>query len=97
MEHISSCLVCEPIMWIRDGAALIPHDEQHAFRYKVRDRSGNTLGFINTDRARQHPGVKWELSLLRNGKIEELNGKFGTVQEALKAFQGVIEEGVLAI
>jgi len=91
MEHFSCDLVCEPIMWIGEGAALIPHDEQHAFRYEVRDKHGNVLGFINTDRARQHPDVKWELSLLRNGKVEELDGKYGTVQEAFKTFQGVIE------
>ena len=89
MEHVLSGLVYEPIMWITDGPALAPRDEQHAFRYEVRDRSGNVLGFINTDRARQHPAVKWEVSLLRNGKIEELKGKYGTVQEAFKAFRGV--------
>ena len=84
MEHFSSDFVCEPIMWV--GGEVIPHDEQHAFRYEVRDKRGNVLGFINTDRARQHPDVKWELSLLSDGKIEELDGKYGTVQEALAAF-----------
>ena len=78
--------ICEAIMWIGDGARLIPHDEQHAFRYEVRDERGTTIGFINTDRARQHPHVKWERSLLREGKIEELIGKHATVQEALAAF-----------
>lgn len=79
-------LSCEAIMWIGDGAQLIPHDEQHAFRYEVRDQRGNVVGFINTDRARQHPDVKWERSLLRNEQIEELVGKYATVQEALAAF-----------
>lgn len=50
----------------------LAHDEQHAFRYEVRDQRGTTIGFINTDRARQHPNVKWERSLLRNGGIEKL-------------------------
>jgi hypothetical protein len=88
MEQLSNGkgLTCEAIMWIGDGAQLIPHDVQHAFRYEVRDERGSVLGFINTDRARQHPNVKWERSLLRNGGIEELVGKFATVQEALAAF-----------
>lgn len=79
-------LSCTPVMWIGDGAALIPHDEQHAFRYEVRDQKGYAIGFINTDRARQHPNVKWERSLLRNGGIEKLVVKYATVQEALSAF-----------
>jgi hypothetical protein len=93
MKHFLSehGFVCEPIMWVGDGGAVITNDEQHAFRYEVRDNRGDVLGFINTDRARQHPDVKWELSLLRNGKIEELDGAYGTVQEAFKVFQGVIE------
>ena len=90
MEHLSNehGLTCEAIMWIGDGARLIPHDEQHAFRYEVRDEHGNVIGFINTDRARQHPDVKWQRSLLRNGRIEELDGKHETVQEALAVFRG---------
>jgi len=64
----------------------VPQDEQHAFRYEVRNQSGNVIGFINTDRARQHPDVKWERSVLRDGKIEELVGKYATVQEALASF-----------
>jgi hypothetical protein len=79
-------LICEAIMWVGDGARLIPHDEQHAFRYEVRDERGNVVGFINTDRARQHPDVKWERSLLQNGKIKELVGKYATVQEAARSF-----------
>ncbi|MFY9911974.1 MAG: hypothetical protein WCF22_12235 [Candidatus Sulfotelmatobacter sp.] len=79
-------LTCEAIMWVGDGAQLVPHDEQHAFRYEVRNQRGNVIGFINTDRARQHPDVKWERSVLRDGKIEELVGKYATVQEALGAF-----------
>lgn len=79
-------LSCEAIMWIGDGAWSIPHDEQHAFRYEVRDERGATIGFINTDRARERPDVKWERSLLRNGRIEDLIGKYATVQEALAAF-----------
>jgi hypothetical protein len=86
MEQFSNrkSLTCEAIMWI--GNAVIPHDAQHAFRYKVRDERGNVVGFINTDRARQHPNVKWQRSLLRDGRIEELVGKYTTVQEALAAF-----------
>ena len=79
-------LTCEAIMWVGDAAQLIPHDEHHAFRYQVRDERGNAVGFINTDRARHHPDVKWERSSLQNGKIEELVGKYATVQEALAAF-----------
>jgi hypothetical protein len=79
-------LTCEAIMWVGDGVQLVPHDEQHAFRYEVRSQRGNVIGFINTDRARQHPDVKWERSALRDGKIEELVGKYATVQEALAAF-----------
>jgi hypothetical protein len=88
MENFSNMrgLSCTPVMWIGDGAALIPHDEQHAFRYEVRDQRGTTIGFINTDRARHHPDVKWERSLLLDGKVEELVGKYATVQEALAAF-----------
>jgi len=88
MENLSNRrgFICEAIMWIGDGAQLIPHDVQHAFRYEVRDERGTTIGFINTDRARQHPDVKWERSLLRDGKIEELDGGYATVQEALAAF-----------
>ena len=73
-------------MWSGDGARLVPFDEQHAFRYEVRNQSGNVIGFINADRARQHPDVEWERSVLRDGKIEELVGKYPTVQEALAAF-----------
>lgn len=74
-------------MWVGDGGQVI-HDRQHAFRYEVRDQRGNVVGFINTDRARQHPDVQWERSLLNNGRIEELVGKYATVQEALAAFRG---------
>jgi hypothetical protein len=88
MEQFSNNrgLTCEAIMWVGEGAHLIPHDEQHAFRYEVRDQRGNVVGFINTDRARLHPDVQWERSLLNNGRIEELVGKYATVQEALAAF-----------
>jgi hypothetical protein len=88
MENFSNMrgLSCTAIMWIGEGAALVPHDEQHAFRYEVCDQRGTTIGFINTDRARHHPDVKWERSLLRDGVIEEVVGKYATVQEALEAF-----------
>jgi len=88
MEQLSNGkgLTCEAIMWIGDGAQLIPHDAQHAFRYEVRDERGTTIGFINTDRARRHPNVKWQRSLLLDGRIEELDGKYATVPEALAAF-----------
>lgn len=79
-------LVCEAIMWVGNGPHLVPQDEQHAFRYEVRDQFGDVIGFINTDRARQHPEVQWERSLLHSGKIEELVGKYATVREALAAF-----------
>jgi hypothetical protein len=89
MEQFSNNrgLTCEAIMWVGDGGQVI-HDRQHAFRYEVRDQRGNVVGFINTDRARQHPDVQWERSLLNNGRIEELVGKYATVQEALAAFRG---------
>lgn len=77
---------CKAVMWVGDGAQLIPHDEQHAFRYEVRDQHGNPLGFINTDRARQHPDVQWERSVRSNGRIFKLEGKYATVQDALEAF-----------
>lgn len=83
---INRGLTCEAIMWAGDGAELVPHDEQHAFRYEVRNQHGNVIGFINADRARQHPGLEWERSVLRDGKVEELVGKHATVQEALAAF-----------
>jgi len=90
MEHFSNehGLTCEAIMWVGEGPQLVPQDEQHAFRYEVRDERGTTIGFINTDRARQHPDVKWERSFLRDGKIEELDGNYQTVREALAAFRG---------
>jgi hypothetical protein len=47
-------LTCKPIMWSHQGAQLST-DEQHAFRYEVRDERGDVIGFINTDRARTHP------------------------------------------
>ena len=83
---INRGLICEAIMGSGEGAQLVPYDEQHAFRYEVRNQRGNVIGFINADRARQHPGVEWERSLLRDGKIEELVGKYATVQEALATF-----------
>ena len=88
MEQFSNSngLTCNAIMWIGDGGPLIPHDQQHAFRYEVRDQRGSVIGFINTDRARHHPDVQWERSLLNNGRIEELGGKYATVEEALGAF-----------
>jgi hypothetical protein len=90
MEHFLTMrgFSCIPINWCGQGARLIPHDERHAFRYEVRDQRGTIIGFINTDRARQHPDVKWERSLLHDGDgdIEELVGKYATVREALEAF-----------
>jgi len=83
---INRGLTCEAIMWAGEGPQLVPHDEQHAFRYEVRNQRGNVIGFINADRARQHPDVKWRRSALRDGKIEELVGKYTTVQEALAKF-----------
>lgn len=83
---INRGLTCEAIMWAGEGPQLVPHDEQHAFRYEVRNQRGNVIGFINADRARQHPCVEWERSVLRDGKIEELVGKYATVQEALGKF-----------
>jgi len=91
MEHFSNehRLTCEAIMWIGDGARLVPHDEQHAFRYEVRDEHGNVIGFINTDRARQHPDVKWQRSLLRNGRIEELDRKHLRRSGVIKQWQSI--------
>lgn len=75
---------CEAIAWTHDGPQL-SMDEHHAFRYEVRDANG-VVGFINTDRARSHPDVKWMRELLRDGKIEKVNGTYATVEEALAAF-----------
>jgi hypothetical protein len=52
MERLSSesGFSCEPIMWIGYGPRLVPHDEQHAFRYEVRDTRGNVIGFPPTER-----------------------------------------------
>jgi len=78
-------LPCEAVMWTHEGTTLA-HDEQHAFRYEVREH-GNVIGFITADRARQHPsGARWKRSVQRDGSIEELEGDFQTVEEALAAF-----------
>jgi hypothetical protein len=79
-------VTCEAVAWIGDGPQLAPHDEEHAYRYEVRDAVGTVIGFINADRARQHPDVKWVRSSLRDNKIEELDGEYETVQDALAAF-----------
>jgi hypothetical protein len=79
-------------MWIHEGLQL-SYDEQHAFRYQVRE-CGNLIGFITTDRARTHPDVRWKCSRLRDGKIEpdgyyrseEFGGDNRTVEAALAAF-----------
>ena len=71
-------------MWTHEGSQL-SHDEHHAFRYEVREH-GNVIGFITADRARQHPDVRWKRSIQRNGRIEELDGDFQSVEEALAAF-----------
>ena len=79
-------LSCEAIAWTHDGPQL-SRDEQHAFRYEVRDANG-VVGFINTDtdRARPHPEVRCVRELLREGKIEKLRGTYANVSEALAAF-----------
>jgi len=75
-------LTCEPYMWTHEGSQL-SHDEQHAFRYEVRER-GNVIGYITADRDRQHPsGARWKCS--RVGGVE-LEGDYATVEEALAAF-----------
>jgi hypothetical protein len=77
-------LSCKAIGWTHDGPQLAT-DEQHAFRYEVRGANG-VLGFINTDRARSHPDVRWTRELLRDGKIEKVKGTYATVEEAFAAF-----------
>lgn len=77
-------LTCKPVMWTTEGLRL-SHDEQHAFRYEVWEQ-GNLIGFITADRARNHPDVKWKRSLWCDDKIEELEGSYQTVEEALGAF-----------
>ena len=77
-------LTCEAVMWTHEGSRL-SHDEQHAFRYKVREH-GNVIAFITADRDRRHPGVRWKRSVQRDGRIEELDGDFQKVEEALAAF-----------
>ncbi len=79
-----SHLSCEAIAWTHDGPQL-SMNEQHAFRYEVRDANG-VVGFINSDRARSHPDVHWMRELLRDGKIEKVRGTYATVAEALAAF-----------
>jgi hypothetical protein len=78
-------LTCYPIMWTTEGTLAV-RDEQHAFRYEVRDERGDVIDFINTDRARSHPDVRWKRELFRDGKIEPTSGTFKTVEEALAAF-----------
>jgi hypothetical protein len=78
-------LTCEAVMWTHEGSRL-SHDEQHAFRYEVREH-GNVIGFITAAGARQHPsGARWKRSVQRDGSIEELDGDFQTVEEALASF-----------
>jgi hypothetical protein len=77
-------LSCKAIAWTHDGPQLST-DEQHAFRYEVRDANG-IVGFINTDRARSHPDVHWTRELLRDGKIVRLDDSYATVEEAFAAF-----------
>lgn len=78
-------LNCEAVMWTHEGSRL-SHDEQHAFRYEVQEH-GKVIGFITADRARQHPsGARWKRSVQRDGRIEELDGDFQTVEQALAAF-----------
>ena len=78
-------LTCEAVAWTHQGSRL-SHDEQHAFRYGVRER-GTLIGFITADRARQHPsGARWKRSLKRDDRIEELEGDYQTVEEALATF-----------
>jgi hypothetical protein len=75
-------LTSEAVAWTHEGSRL-SHDEQHAFRYEVRER-GTLIGFITADRARQHPsGARWKRSLKRDDRIEELEGNYQTVEEAL--------------
>jgi len=76
---------CEPVQWITEGSR-IARDEQHAFRYEVRNERGETIGFITADRARRHPDVKWKRDVFCDGKIENVEGTYATVDEALAAF-----------
>jgi hypothetical protein len=77
-------LTREAVMWTHEGSQL-SHDEQHAFRYEVREHGG-VIGFITADRARPTPCVRWKRSVQRDGRIEEIDGDFQTVEEALAAF-----------
>jgi hypothetical protein len=78
-------LTCKPIMYIHEGPQL-SFDERHAFRYEVRDEQGAVVGFINTDRARSHPDVKWKRELLIDGNIQHLDRTYKTVDDAFAAF-----------
>jgi len=71
-------LTCRAVAWTHDGPQL-QTDEQHAFRYEVRDADG-VVAFITADRARQHPDVQWELT--QDGKVL---GTYATVKEAFEA------------
>ncbi len=77
-------LTCQAVAWTHDGPQL-QIDEQHAFRYEVRNASG-VVGFIAADRARWHPDVRWRREVFKNGKIEDSQGTYVTVEEALGAF-----------
>ena len=48
--------------------------------------NGNLIGLIQPDRSPSHPDVRWKRSIFRNGKEEELQGEYGTVEEAKGAF-----------
>jgi hypothetical protein len=77
-------LTCQPVMWSAEGPCL-SHDVKDAFRFEVRER-GVVIGFITVDRALRHPEAMWKRSRFRDGKIEELEGQYRTVEEALATF-----------
>jgi len=66
-----SVLSADATMWSCNGF-LSSRDERYAFRYKVRDESGDVRGFINADRARSHPGVMWKLEIVQaDGRLKK--------------------------
>jgi hypothetical protein len=78
-------LSCHAVGWSNDGPRMLL-DDQHAVRYEVR-KYEKLIGFITTDRAWQHPDVKWKRSVLHDdNSIEDLDGNYQTVEEAFAAF-----------
>lgn len=75
-------LTCFAYAW-GNQTPLAQGDERHAFRYQVM-RYGKLIGYITADRARSHPDVKWDCSLVGAGA--PFAYELDTVDEAFAAF-----------